>query len=71
MYGYGEVPGSNIKRPTVGCGSIQLYNSPKRLRVAPGTALEVDLVASSECLLKNGPKMVENRWFFEARAGSR
>ena len=70
MYGYGEVLISNIKWSTVGCGSIQLYNSPKRLRLGPDTTLEVDLVASSECLLKNGPKMVENRWFFEARAGS-
>ena len=67
MYGYGEVPGSNIKRPTVGCGSIQLYNSPKRLRVAPGTALKVVLLISWKCLLKNRWKMVENGGFFEAR----
>ena len=53
MYGHVEVPVLNIKRSTVGCGSISLFNSHKRLRVAPGTALEVVLLISRECLLKN------------------
>ena len=45
-YGYGEVPISNIKLPTVGCGSIYFINSHKRLRVWLGTALQVVLLTS-------------------------